>query len=36
MMNLFDKNLKYNFFNSFFFEYSVFRSSPIGTNAEGL
>ncbi len=35
-MNLFNKNLKYNFLNSFFFEYSMFRSSPIGSIAGGL
>ena len=29
MMKLFNKILKFNFLNSFFFEYSMFRSSHI-------
>jgi hypothetical protein len=36
MMNLSYKILKFNFLNRFFFEYSMFRSGPIGCIAEGV
>ena len=36
MMKLFNKILKFNFLNSFFFEYSMFRNSPIGCVVGGL
>jgi hypothetical protein len=35
-MNLFNNNFKFYFLNSFFFEYSMFRSSPILISAVGL
>lgn len=30
-MNLLNKNFKFYFLNRLFFEYSMFRSSPIGS-----